>query len=359
MTLFLFAVNLYARQTSLSEKQLNEDFAIFEGSIKEAHAGLYWYNDTVSIDGKLSEIKSSIKQDMSQTEFHKLLQEFYAGINCGHSWMSKPSDFINKRESGNYYFPFNLFFNEYEARVSKDYTSEQSLNIGAEVIEIDGQTIPSIFKTLYKFIPSDGFNVTGKNRIIAGQFAEYYQEYIKMNDQVTLLIKEEGSDQTKLITINCLSKSTFEEQSKRTKTSTEDLLSFKIVDNQTGLLKIKTFSKGWIKYQQKVSFKEFIKEVLTEIREKNNTKLILDLRYNGGGDDEFGSLLNTYLIPKKFRYFEKMELSSKKFSYLKYSDTKGLKLASLLIKKSKEKPNTYLWTHHPPLKEQKPTDLIS
>ena len=49
-----------------------------------------------------------------------------------------------------------------------------------------------------------------------------------------------------------------------------------------------------------------------------------------------------------------MELSTKKFSYLKHSSTKSLNLLSVLFKKSKTQPNTYEWKYHGPLKEQKP-----
>lgn len=360
LILTLTGFHIHAKQPLLTANQLSEDFKIFKGSITETHPGLYWYNDSATIERKFKIIHDAIQDKMDQTEFHRLLQEFYAGINCGHSWMLPPSEFIEKRDSGKYYFPFSVFFDNQKAYISKNFSSNNLFNTGDEILEIDGRPIPLIFEQIYKFIPSDGYNITGKNRNIASRFSQYYQQYIAMNNQVTLTLKDKGDQKTKSLTLQCLTKDEFEEKSKRFKKTSfqQDLLSFKILNNQTGVLTIKTFSKGWIKIQQKVKFKKFIKETFKEIKEKKVSKLILDLRFNGGGDDGLGALLNTYLIPQKFRYFEKMELSTKKFSYLKYSDTKGLKFVSLLLKKSKDKQNTYRWVYHKPLREQKPNKLV-
>ena len=57
-----------------------------------------------------------------------------------------------------------------------------------------------------------------------------------------------------------------------------------------------------------------------ELKEKNIQNLIVDLRGNGGGDDELGSLLFSYLTDKEFRYFDYIETSTNKISLAQYAD---------------------------------------
>ena len=56
------------------------------------------------------------------------------------------------------------------------------------------------------------------------------------------------------------------------------------------------------------------------MKEKKIQTLIIDLRGNGGGNDDFGSLLYAYLTDKAFEYYEYLEMKKPEYSFLKYTD---------------------------------------
>jgi C-terminal processing protease CtpA/Prc len=48
--------------------------------------------------------------------------------------------------------------------------------------------------------------------------------------------------------------------------------------------------------------------------------LILDLRNNGGGADELGKLLLSYLLDKPFKYYDDLVINAREFSFQKYTN---------------------------------------
>ncbi|MEB2778641.1 S41 family peptidase, partial [Algoriphagus sp. D3-2-R+10] len=64
-----------------------------------------------------------------------------------------------------------------------------------------------------------------------------------------------------------------------------------------------------------------INMVLSDAYNQKVKKLIIDLRNNSGGDDQYGALLYSYLTNKPFQYFASIESNTKK---LETSDHPGL-----------------------------------
>jgi len=56
--------------------------------------------------------------------------------------------------------------------------------------------------------------------------------------------------------------------------------------------------------RQTLSTSEFFQESFGAIREAGTETLILDVRNNGGGADELGKLLLSYLLDKPFKYYD-------------------------------------------------------
>jgi len=71
----------------------------------------------------------------------------------------------------------------------------------------------------------------------------------------------------------------------------------------------------------KQGFREFYKQSFETIREKGSRALIIDLRNNGGGEDELGQLLLSYLVDKPFKYYDDLVINSMEFSFSKYTGT--------------------------------------
>jgi C-terminal processing protease CtpA/Prc len=61
---------------------------------------------------------------------------------------------------------------------------------------------------------------------------------------------------------------------------------------------------GYADPEKKQGFRDFYKESFETIHTKGSKALIIDLRNNGGGEDELGQLLLSYLVDKPFKYYD-------------------------------------------------------
>jgi len=64
----------------------------------------------------------------------------------------------------------------------------------------------------------------------------------------------------------------------------------------------------------------FMKRAFETIQSKGSKALILDLRGNGGGEDQLGKLLFSYLVDAPFIYYEDLIATKMSFSFAKYTD---------------------------------------
>jgi C-terminal processing protease CtpA/Prc len=98
--------------------------------------------------------------------------------------------------------------------------------------------------------------------------------------------------------------------------------------------------------------KVFFRESFAEIDRKKSGVLILDLRDNGGGADDLGKLLLSYLIDEPFQYYDDLMLNGLDFGFRKYTPRKRALPAELLERQPNGK---YRMVKHPNWGVQQPS----
>jgi C-terminal processing protease CtpA/Prc len=93
----------------------------------------------------------------------------------------------------------------------------------------------------------------------------------------------------------------------------EKLLQLSYQKNSIALLKIKTFN-GNLLDNSKENYSQFLQSTFAAIKEKKIETLIMDLRGNGGGIDDYGKLLYSYLTDKEFQYYASLETPKQKLT---------------------------------------------
>lgn len=341
-------------QFPLSVKEMKEDFTVFKNSILEIHPGLYWYADSLEIEQRFLKIENAINDEMELKDFYILLQEFYANIRCGHSWMSMPWKWRKSVDEGPYRIPINFYLEEYRIIAMRDLTDDKSVGEGAEILTINGVKSKEILNTLLPYAPTDGYAKPRQTNIIFGNFSRYFQAVYGMDS-----IFEIQLSKNKIVQNVILKGLPNAEANKRSterygdSNRDEKMLSFKELDASIGYLKVQSFDKDDIK-EGKQKYKKFLKKSFSTIQEKNLGKLILDLRGNSGGEDYYGATLASYLIDEPFNYYNRMEAVTNKFKYNKYSRDKGFNLMGKLLKQDKNKSGTYTYNLSRQVKKQKP-----
>ena len=80
---------------------------------------------------------------------------------------------------------------------------------------------------------------------------------------------------------------------------------------------------GLVDAEKKKGIREFYKESFEAIQARGSKSLIIDLRNNGGGEDELGQLLLSHLINEPFKYYDDLVINSMSFSFTKYTTWNG------------------------------------
>jgi C-terminal processing protease CtpA/Prc len=132
-------------------------------------------------------------------------------------------------------------------------------------------------------------------------------------------------------------------------TSAQEPYSLEILPGKTALLKISSFWMG-----REGEYKRFLKSAFLSIRQNGTNNLIIDVRNNEGGKDKRGALLLSWLMDKKFRYYDRLQATTnKKYTVSPYARLpKFYGIMRHLIKQTDT--GTFVWNHNPNLKMQKP-----
>ena len=119
-------------------------------------------------------------------------------------------------------------------------------------------------------------------------------------------------------------------------------------------MKINGFG-GFVDKARKKSLREFYHESFEAMSTHGTKSLILDLRDNGGGEDELGKLLLSYLVDEPFKYYDDLVINARQFAFQKYTNQTEPLPANLL----EVQPNgKYRMVKHPNWGMQQPSKPI-
>jgi C-terminal processing protease CtpA/Prc len=295
-----------------------------ELSIK--HPGFYRYNEKASFDIYIDSTLKTISQPIDELEILRKVKPIVAKIGCLHTGISLSNESEKALDSFPNHLPFTLFFDDNKAIVWKSFSNDSPIKTGDEIIKINGKHIREVFKTLINNIPMDGYNQTGKYRLLQYTFPGWYRNIVEVSEQFQV---ELSNGQTH--TVNGVLKDNIFGYSDIVK----EPISFYIVDS-IAILKIPSFSNSYLKSKGQ-QFEKEIKAVFKRLEENSIKKLLIDLRSNTGGTDSNPALLSSYFFEKPYRYWDRIEITEPIAK-----DISGLK--RIFYGKPKYEDGRWLWS---------------
>jgi len=337
-------------------EQLQEDFTLLRTALEEAHAGLYFYTPKKEMDNLFDHLFAGLDHPMTELEYYGYLAPLIAEINDGHTGMMFSQDYNKYLQNQPILIPFKLLFIDGKSYLFRNYSEDEDLKLGGEVVSIDGHPMSEILEKMLAVQPSDGHNLTSKYRRLENtktfgrQFTQHYGAttsfhivYLSPTDGTKKEMQVKGLKQEDLMHIF----------SQRYPEVARDLPPIELEYREdVAILTIRTFSFGAYRTAN-INFPHFLKKTFRELSEKNIPYLIIDLRDNGGGEDLWGKLLFSYLMDKPYMYYNFLEVNRTTFSFLAHTDTQDIeKMLQKMTKKNDR--GTYDILVHTNLGEQKP-----
>lgn len=291
--------------------QLQEDFINLRKLIEDNHPALYRYYDEAFFKNYFDSAYSLINREMTELEFIKILEPMVAKVHCGHTELWYSGNFQNYIYMNGLFIPFSIRYIGNKAYITRDYTENNILTEGSEIILINDVSISHILKTLYASMNGDGFNKQNIlftiNKLPVSTLSKYfnytdsYMIQFKKPDEINIsTVTLEGMKYQKLVSV----------LNKRYNLDSENTdFSFKTLDSlNTAVITIHSFVM-----RENDNYYEFLKSSFNQIDSLNIKNLIVDVRGNDGGHPDYAIDLLRYLMDKDFVYF-KTKVSNEKWN---------------------------------------------
>jgi len=296
--------------------QLTEDLTALRSELEKYHAGLYRYTSKDEMNRVFDQAMNNIDHDMDAVDFYRLITPYVASINCGHTRTRLPDGVRTKFQKNELFLPFKVKIIDKKVYVLDYFGKGGVLTPGTEILEINSNSIAQIRGKVFVSLPSDGFIETSKIRYWERDFSYLYTLFMDQSiEDYQLKIKDEGGIKTVIVEGVQFNKIPYQ-------ASDNPMLSFSEIDKSISLLRIKTFSSGAITRQGQ-DYYQFLEDTFKSLLQANTQNLIIDLRGNGGGDDNYGAMLISFLSPEPFDYFESIEVTSNYTDYGSVEEREG------------------------------------
>lgn len=288
-------------------EMLKQDFTFFREALQKEHAGLYRYKSKMELDKLFDSCFATLNHPMTQLEFGKPIMFVISSLEDGHTGTNIPRLLMNYYNENTKMFPVYVFFIKKKAYVLCSRIKE--LTAETEILSIDNKPISEIKEELLQYLPSDGKIETKKNQTLNNGAFSFIYNWIFGNKNSFVVRYKTKQGEIETTNINAHFVKDFECDNGNGLSNTRDL-QLDFPQDNTALLTIKTFDDNRLSGKQ--NFIDFLSTSFKEINSKRISNLIIDLRGNAGGADEYGALLYSYLANKPFKYFSTIESSTSK-----------------------------------------------
>lgn len=292
----------FTYQEEILHELLQEDFKALYHSLKISYPSLYRYRSEEYMNHFYTQTLANLQEGNTLRDFYKIISSFISKIGDGHMKVAFPTYFFESEYENKKRFPFKVTFLKEEAFIAENYSGNDLLS-HARILSIEGESIQSLTSKIAEFIPSDGYNVTGKYHKMADNFSFYYSLVSDTSDSINIDFIPEGQTNVQSASIGLIPESTIRQiMVDKHLSPSETTFDYKREGN-VGVMTLRTFN-----YPD--SFMPFVDESFKEIAEANLKKLILDLRGNGGGEESNAIHLYSYLTTGPFLYYDRYEVNA-------------------------------------------------
>ncbi|GAB3947221.1 S41 family peptidase [Spirosoma harenae] len=299
---------------TLTIQQKQADFDVLRSALKEAHGGLYRFTDSTVLNQRFDQYRSQLPFVKDQVGFISLLSAMLAEVRDGHMRLEYDGT-TNEQLSNARLFPFRTILEGEKLMVAYNETPDNTTVIpGMEILSINGRKTSALVGEILARISGDGFIQTGKKRRFERSFAQNYWLFIDQSAEFTMIVKDKAGKET---TVTVSGVPTSERVTNRTANRVNELMikSANQLDVSKENIAVrfaddKKIAGIRIRGFDGQQFVATLDSVFLHLKNEKTKALILDLRGNGGGVDEYGAALVSQFTDKPFRYFDRIHLTS-------------------------------------------------
>jgi Peptidase family S41 len=327
----------------LQPAAMQADFKYLRRLLEETHPGLHRYQTKEQMTRKMDSLYGLFNTEMKFYDYYRLLASLIADIRCAHTTILPESD-VRGLFAKCKIFPYWIYYIDNRVYLVLNATSDTLVKPGFELLSINGQSIDSINQVIFKHLWGDGYIDISRQRMLENTFFSlFYYFFVAQPETFSIkcrtsngeVIEQKAIAQTlpvfeKNLLQNPVNKKLLEIYSKQDKENKRKLWFLKInKEHNAAVMKISGFGGGNNGDEASKKMRDFMDASIKKIKNNNISNLIIDLRYNGGGWDNQGEELFTYLIDTPTYYYRKFHTVTDSSEFLQFSSVSKEELANI------------------------------
>jgi RNA polymerase sigma factor (sigma-70 family) len=313
-----------ALSRKIEPQELLTDFLLARRALEEAHSGIYRYTSKKDLDGLFEKAEKSLAKPMSRLEFYRVLAPVVAAIKCGHTdiWPATARELMNVSVAGNPLFPLYVRVLEGKVYALKDFSGQSPSLVGKEIRSVNGVASSNILDMMLAAARGDGDIQSSRFHLISGwRFSFQLLTLMGMRSpyEVTLWDSKKNREiKARLAGANVaqLQDASGEKFFEDQRLPTAAQLKF-LDEGKIAVMSVRQFSE-FVDADRKKTLAEFFHRSFGAMKEAGTSTLVLDVRNNGGGADELGKLLLSYLLDKPFKYYDDLVVNAVEFRFTRH-----------------------------------------
>ncbi|WP_416866371.1 MAG: S41 family peptidase [Imperialibacter sp.] len=301
-TLIVFMLTLLTSASvaqTYTNGQVKEDLQYLIGSIEEFVPALYRYNP--DFKEKADAIVRAVENDISVLAYFSSVSKIVSLANEGHFNLGDWADVAHKGFVDNTYkyMPLSVKVIGDRMFVWINSANSEELQRGDEILSINGRASADVIASMLPYIPSDGHIETYQLKSLTMGFPWMYYLYVEQPETFAIEYKRQGQRST--VTIEALTREGWMTNYQRRKPAAPEeepdirqVYEWEIKES-LAVLKLKDFSRSLVeKYDLEAS--KLYKEIFGQLQTAQVSNLIIDLRDNTGGRNEFADDLIPFIM---------------------------------------------------------------
>ncbi|MEM8507104.1 MAG: S41 family peptidase [Bacteroidota bacterium] len=311
--LFFLLINLQIIAQKLVAVAVREDLNFLAEHIRKYNPALSHYHP--KFDSLSTQVIERVPQDsVSLFTYFSAVSRICAFANEGHFKIGDRDDVFRKgiSEDTYAYLPIQVKIVAGRVFLYGDFSDEQIMRRGDEIIAINGMNVKNVLDALLELTPSDGEIMTYAYRKIEDRFNSLYYLHIERPDTFKINFLDKNKEERTILLkalvrsdqIKNLKKYYPNNDSKDTSTP-DSFYSLEITDDYA-LLKLASFDFRKVN-KFKVKSTTLYKTIFKVLQDKKVQHLVIDLRDNTGGRNEFADDMLPFILssPSTDKYVKK------------------------------------------------------
>jgi hypothetical protein len=308
-------------QKAYPVEALKEDLKVLWDMLEEGHGGFDRYTSADALRKSFDAAAAELTAPLTEFEFYVRLLPLVAAIKDGHTQLALSGAAFAYLDAQPVFLPFGLRFIGDKAYIFRNLSSDASVNEGAELLAVDGAPVADVVTALAALLPSDAGIRTARLRRLESPaiFGRLLALRFGPKGSRTIRFRPRGGGEIREVTVPGITAADVNRILRERYPATAGRrpayeLAFR---GQTAVLTVRQFGDDPDK--TKPRYPDFLKETFRSLDGKTTPGLVIDLRGNGGGRDEYGKLLFAHVMDRPFLYYWALETKKDRYDLFRYT----------------------------------------